>query len=264
MAFRLLFPQLFEKRLESNVPNVTELVRQGITAVQAGRNEEARQALLRATELDERNEQAWLWLSGVVESFQDRRICLENVLAINPDNAHAQAGLRWLDQQAPVSPTAAAQELCPLCGSPLPEYGSTCPHCGQILVVACPDCGQFVQVEQPACPDCGQPLGDFREGARYHIGLARAYLEQHQGDLAQEAIVRAEATTRDDAQALKEVAALHEAIGHTDMAIAAYQLALEHAPRDAALYARLGAIYRRRAMPAQAREMYRLSRSKFS
>jgi len=105
--------------MENNIPGVTELLRHGIAAAQSGRTEEARQTLLRATELDERNEQSWLWLSGVVELLSDRRVCLENVLAINPDHAPAQAGLRWLDQRAPPSPPTAAPELCPRCASPL-------------------------------------------------------------------------------------------------------------------------------------------------
>jgi len=237
---------------------IAELLRAGIVAAQEGRTEEARQALLRVIELEERNEQAWLWLSGVVESLQDRRVCLENVLAINPHSALAQAGLRWLDQQA------AAQDRCPLCQSPVPESGSACPHCGQILVVACPACGQYVEVEEDECPDCGQPLGDFRAGARYHVALARAYLEQQKGALAQEAVARAEAAAGDDISVLKEVAALRQEMGHTDLAIATYERAIERDPDDATLYASLGAIYRRRAMPSQAREMYQLAAQRAS
>ena len=75
---------------------VTNLLQRGMAAAKAGRKPEARELLLRATELDERNEQAWLWLSGVVDSPEDQHVCLENVLAINPANTHAQEGLRKL------------------------------------------------------------------------------------------------------------------------------------------------------------------------
>ena len=81
-----------------------DLLQRGIEAARAKRNDEARELLMRVVQLDEQNEQAWLWLSGVVESLDDRRVCLENVLALNPNNQRAQAGLRWLDQQAPVPP----------------------------------------------------------------------------------------------------------------------------------------------------------------
>jgi len=102
----------------SNSTQVAELLQAGIAAAKAGRAQEARQALLQVTELDERNEQAWLWLSGVVESLKYRRACLENVLAINPDNGYAQEGLRWLDQQS--STPATSQERCPRCQASIP------------------------------------------------------------------------------------------------------------------------------------------------
>jgi tetratricopeptide (TPR) repeat protein len=233
---------------------VAELLRRGITAAKAGRREDARQILLHIVELDERNEQAWLWLSGVVDARADRRVCLENVLAINPDNPHAQQGLRRLDRQAAVAPTV--EERCPRCQSPIPSSGRTCPNCGQPLVVACPRCDAYVEVEHVVCTDCGQFLGDFRDGARYHLVLARAYLEQQRFALVQEAVARAEAEASDDPQVLQEVAALHEEMNHTDLAVAVYRRAIERCPENPVLYARLGGIYRQRAMPDDAQEMY--------
>jgi tetratricopeptide (TPR) repeat protein len=235
-----------------------ELLQAGIAAAKAGHKETARQALLRVTELDERNEQAWLWLSGVVESAEDRRVCLENVLAISPGNTYAQAGLAWLDQQGDHKgrPYDAVHELCPRCQSPVPLSRTTCARCGQVLIVACPACFQYVDVRQVKCPHCGRTLGNFDTGARYHLALARAYQEQQRYDLVQEAAARAETEAQDDPHLLEQVAALHEDLGHTDQAIAVYQRALERDPANAALYARLGAIYRRRAMPGEARAMY--------
>jgi Flp pilus assembly protein TadD len=92
-----------------------ELLRQGIAAAKAGRKEEAHETLLQVIKLDERNEQAWLWLSAVVDSIEEKEICLENVLALNPANARAQAGLDWLRQsraesEAPAPEAAAPQE----------------------------------------------------------------------------------------------------------------------------------------------------------
>ena len=158
------------------VDQIAELLRRGIAAAKAGRAEEARQILLHVVELDERNAQAWLWLSGVVDAREDRRVCLENVLAIDPENPHARQGLCHLDRQAAEIPTA--EEHCPRCQALVPPSGKTCPDCGQLLVVACPGCGEYEEVEHVVCTDCGQFLGDFREGAYYHLALARAYLEQ--------------------------------------------------------------------------------------
>ena len=241
-------------RTKPDSTQVAELLRRGIAAAKAGRTQVARQALLQATELDERNEQAWLWLSGVTESLEDRRVCLENVLTINPNNGHAQSGLRWLDQQAP--PPPATEERCPRCQSPTPPSGTTCPDCGQILIVACPACGQYTDVKDASCPECGQPLGDLNDGARYHLALAQAYLERHRGALAQQAAVRAAAEAFGDPQVLAGVASLHEQMGHGDLAITTYEQAIERDPENGALYACLGAIYHQRAMLAEARAMY--------
>ena len=79
---------------------------EGISHAKAGRREQARDLLLRVVERDERNAPAWLWLSGLVDDPQDRRVALENVLDIDPDNAPARKGLEWLDRQAqPPLPT---------------------------------------------------------------------------------------------------------------------------------------------------------------
>ena len=86
---------------------------EGIARAKAGEREPARELLLRVVERDERNAQAWLWLSGVVESLEDRRVALENVLAIEPENALARAGLDWLDQHSPApTPSSAVRSKC--------------------------------------------------------------------------------------------------------------------------------------------------------
>jgi tetratricopeptide (TPR) repeat protein len=90
--------------------NVDGMVREGISAYRAGRKDEARALLLRAVEIDQYNEQAWLWLSAVVESVDEQRTCLENVLTINPNNDRAKQGLNMLTQKsaAPAATTKSA------------------------------------------------------------------------------------------------------------------------------------------------------------
>jgi len=75
---------------------VESLLTAGIAAVNEQRLEEARELLCQVIDLDERNEMAWLWLSGVVDSLDDREVCLENVLSLEPDNAMAHKGLELL------------------------------------------------------------------------------------------------------------------------------------------------------------------------
>jgi tetratricopeptide (TPR) repeat protein len=76
-----------------------DLLRQGIAAAKAGQREHARDLLMRVVEQDEGNALAWLWLSGVVDSLDDREVCLENVLSIEPDNQAARKGLDVLRRQ---------------------------------------------------------------------------------------------------------------------------------------------------------------------
>ncbi len=78
---------------------MTDLLQQGIVAARAGRRAEARALLIQVVEGDERNEQAWLWLAGVVDAPEDIRTCLQNVLDLNPANQQAQQGLAWVEKR---------------------------------------------------------------------------------------------------------------------------------------------------------------------
>ncbi len=77
---------------------VNSLLKQAIAAYRAGRTDQARTLLLSVIEKDEENEQAWWWMSGVVETLEDQQICLENVLALNSLNSHARQGLDMLSR----------------------------------------------------------------------------------------------------------------------------------------------------------------------
>jgi hypothetical protein len=92
---------------------VSTLVQQGIAAVKSGRRDEARQLLMRAVEMDDHDEQAWLWLSDVADGIEDQIICLENVLVINPASTAAERGLRQLRAKLPPAPEPARPEVEP-------------------------------------------------------------------------------------------------------------------------------------------------------
>ncbi|GAB4270257.1 MAG: hypothetical protein Kow0080_14520 [Candidatus Promineifilaceae bacterium] len=76
-------------------------LQEGIAALRAGDKAKARALLMAVLEDNERHEQAWLWLSGAVDSVEERQICLENILAINPQNEQAKRGLAKLQKDAP-------------------------------------------------------------------------------------------------------------------------------------------------------------------
>jgi twitching motility two-component system response regulator PilG len=77
-----------------------ELLREGIAAARAGDKGRTRRLLREATGLDPKNELAWLWLAGVAESPQEGVACLERVLALNPANERARAGIHGVRLQA--------------------------------------------------------------------------------------------------------------------------------------------------------------------
>ena len=83
------------------MPDTSDLLQQGIALAKAGHHEQARIILLQVIELDERNESAWLWLSGVVDNDDDKAVALENVLVINPSNEWAKRGLQLLGRPLP-------------------------------------------------------------------------------------------------------------------------------------------------------------------
>jgi membrane protein YdbS with pleckstrin-like domain len=75
---------------------MNELTQQGIEAVRAGDKSKARQLLRSALRNDSQDVQAWLWLSAVVETNQERIECLQQVLRIDPNNQAAAKGIAQL------------------------------------------------------------------------------------------------------------------------------------------------------------------------
>src|SRR6185436_14591046 len=77
----------------------SEIVQRALQSARAGRRTEARDLLLQVVETDPRNETAWMWLSGLVDSLEDRIIACENVLTINPANEKTRSYLEKLERQ---------------------------------------------------------------------------------------------------------------------------------------------------------------------
>lgn len=111
----------------------------GIAAAKAGQHDVARQHFQSVLRNDPRNEAAWLWLSGLVGP-QQRRDCLQRVLAINPANELARRGMEELAHTEaasflatfeprtspapvaaiPIAPPTAPPELSPPITEPVP------------------------------------------------------------------------------------------------------------------------------------------------
>lgn len=76
-----------------------ETLQRAIQAARAGRREEARDLLIGLVETEPRNEVAWIWLSGLVDSLEDRIIACENALTLNPGNDRVRGYLAELRRQ---------------------------------------------------------------------------------------------------------------------------------------------------------------------
>ena len=77
---------------DAEAAELKSMLSQGVKAAQAGNRPLARMCLRRATELDPRNESAWLWLASISEYPEELLGFLNHVLEVNPDN---QRALEW-------------------------------------------------------------------------------------------------------------------------------------------------------------------------
>lgn len=172
--------------------DIDALLRAGINAAKTGDRTRARELLMQVVEADERRPLAWLWLSGVVDGLEDRKVCLENVLALDPANQAARRGLEWVRGQEPVSgppqadtnrePPARVDPQMPLLPArppapeaeppPLPARSSSLvserlppqpasarPKSGPLWddppdVLLCPYCAALTQESDRQCPAC--------------------------------------------------------------------------------------------------------------
>lgn len=75
------------------------VLKEAIAAAKAGQRPRARELLLELVEQDPRNEAAWLWLSGLLPTLNERITTLKTALTINPHNTQAQQQLQKLQTQ---------------------------------------------------------------------------------------------------------------------------------------------------------------------
>lgn len=83
-------------------------------AIKAGRRNEARQLLQAILKENPQNEEAWLWLSGAVETPELKIQCLRKVVSLNPGNAAARRGLAQLTSQTTLHLPASTPSPAPI------------------------------------------------------------------------------------------------------------------------------------------------------
>jgi hypothetical protein len=82
---------------QQGVLNFSELMQAGRKAFTAGKRKTAHDLWREAANINPYDEQVWLALLDVLEGDTDRRVCLQNILSINPLNVQARRALGRLD-----------------------------------------------------------------------------------------------------------------------------------------------------------------------
>jgi hypothetical protein len=90
-----------------------DLTKQGIAALKSGDKRTAAQFLHQATKLNPFNQMAWLWLSGCVDSLEDKQFCLKKVIAIDATNEAGKRASKGLEKLAAIE-SPAIEDLIPL------------------------------------------------------------------------------------------------------------------------------------------------------
>ncbi|MCB0179326.1 MAG: hypothetical protein KDI62_13925 [Anaerolineae bacterium] len=146
---------------------IKEKLKQGIEAAEAGHKVRTRTLLTDVVTTDEEQLEAWVWLSQLVDSLEDKIVCLENVLTLDPDNQFAQEALTGVKAEqerffAPVYPPG--EEAPPPNVVTMPEAArqpiiDAYPYHDEFdHVWLCPYCAQLTEPEQRRCPHCGKSL----------------------------------------------------------------------------------------------------------
>ncbi len=92
-----------EPAIKSDLAEAARLFERGVAAARGGQRRVAVGLLSRAVQYNPRHEQAWLWLSGVLDAPEEIAFCLRSVLTLNPENERARQGLVWLEQRQMIS-----------------------------------------------------------------------------------------------------------------------------------------------------------------
>lgn len=83
----------------------SEKIKSAINLFKSGDKQAAKQLLLEIIKSDPQNETGWLWLSACVDTIDQKKYCLEKVLAINPNNLDAQKAVLSLQNRQQVPST---------------------------------------------------------------------------------------------------------------------------------------------------------------
>ena len=149
--------------------SAADLVRQARAAARAGETEEAHRLLRQAVALEPNDAQSWLDLAGVVSSPEEKRACFARVLALDPENEEAKAGLAWLERKGEgrgVGDDHADREILYCANHPDTETLLRCNRCNKPICLRC-------AVRTPVGYRCRECVAEQR--ALFYTGLVWDY-----------------------------------------------------------------------------------------
>jgi len=76
-----------------------EMLSRGVATLKSGQKADALRILKTVVEQDSDNVNAWLWLAASVSTPGETLSCLNRVLALDPHNAKALAGIQWANAE---------------------------------------------------------------------------------------------------------------------------------------------------------------------
>lgn len=107
--------------IDKNTEKANALLRQGYVAYSNWENDKARLLWRKAAVSDPANEDIWLALLQVLQTDEDRKVCMQNILILNPENTEIEQRLRMLESETqPAVVQAIESEVEPL----RPELGT--------------------------------------------------------------------------------------------------------------------------------------------
>ncbi len=143
-----------------------------IVAIKAGRRADGRSMLSQVLLIDPKNVNALLWMTEVADTVDEKRRCLNLIIAIDPNNIFARKGL---DMLRPIQePSISFQHPLPVRES-VPQPPRPVDETIVAVVVEknkkCPHCAEIVKIEATVCRYCGRDL--VASPSRFKLPLAK-------------------------------------------------------------------------------------------